>query len=366
MNAEEKTAVSDQNTDRAAIVPAPDKALTIPEKRLAGSPRCRNCNTPLQGPFCHYCGQPDKNLMRFFPALMRELLEDFLDFDSRFFRTLRPLLFQPGKLTRDYLDGRRFRYVTPLRLYLFSSIVFFFLAALLTSDQIKVETAATDSGGVEAPLTVNVHPEGAATDQPADEAPEDDSEVTDTITINGEPWDRETNPFIISWLPERANDWINDEIGESPKKGREIGKNPNLIVDKMFDVLPVTMFVLLPLVALLLKFWYLFAKKYYVEHLVFALHVHAFLFVVLTIIMLANALAAWQEAAGREAAAAAASWITTAFMLWVPAYVLIAMKRVYRQGWGMTLVKFCVVSISYLVLLGLATAIVAVVSFVML
>ena len=59
---------------------APNKGLTISAKRLAGSIDCTNCGTVLQGPFCHYCGQPDKSMLRFFPVLMRELLEDFLDF----------------------------------------------------------------------------------------------------------------------------------------------------------------------------------------------------------------------------------------------------------------------------------------------
>ena len=78
--------------------PATDRALTVAPDRLAGSPQCLNCGTTLQGPFCHYCGQPDRNFLRFFPVLLRELLEDFLDFDSRFMRTMKPLLFKPGKL----------------------------------------------------------------------------------------------------------------------------------------------------------------------------------------------------------------------------------------------------------------------------
>ncbi len=120
-------------------VPTPDGDLTLPPDRLAGSPQCLNCGTLLQGPFCHYCGQPDKNLLRFFPVLLRELMEDFLDFDSRFMRTMKPLLFKPGKLTRDYLDGRRFRYTPPLRLYIFSSIACFFLAALIAGDSIVID-----------------------------------------------------------------------------------------------------------------------------------------------------------------------------------------------------------------------------------
>lgn len=67
--------------------PKPDRALTVPPRRLAGSSACLNCGTPLKGPFCYYCGQPDRNFLRFFPALLRELLEDVLEFDSRFMRT---------------------------------------------------------------------------------------------------------------------------------------------------------------------------------------------------------------------------------------------------------------------------------------
>ena len=119
---------------------SPSKALTLPARRLRGSPACLNCGTPLKGPFCYYCGQPDKNLVRFFPALVRDVLEDFIDLDSRVVRTLKPLLLHPGKLTRDYLDGRRFRYTPPLRLYIFSSMIFFVLAATLAGSA----TAGTD------------------------------------------------------------------------------------------------------------------------------------------------------------------------------------------------------------------------------
>ena len=68
----------------------PSKSLTLKPRRLAGSERCLNCGTKLQGPFCHYCGQPDKRLMRFFPVLVREFFEDFLELDTRFSRTMKP------------------------------------------------------------------------------------------------------------------------------------------------------------------------------------------------------------------------------------------------------------------------------------
>ena len=129
----------------------------------------------------------------------------------------------------------------------------------------------------------------------ADTGETEDSEFrfdTDDFQFNGEPWNRETNPVDIKWLPNWLNDRINDEIEGSPEKAKQINENPNLIVDKVFDILPATMFILLPVVALIFKFWYLFAKKYYVEHLIFALHNHSFIFVAILIVgnQLANVL----------------------------------------------------------------------------
>lgn len=363
-------------------VPASDGSLTLRAKRLAGNAQCLNCGTPLQGPFCHYCGQPDKNFLRFFPVLLRELLEDFLDFDSRFMRTMRPLLFKPGKLTRDYLDGRRFRYTPPLRLYIFSSIACFFVAALLAADFIQINNDGQALSGIRIsniedpqvrealerldPEIQREIDEALREAAEADQGQETEGAASGTLNFNGEPWDRETNPVAIGWLPDWVNDWINDEIEKSPAKGRQIEQNPDIIKEKVFDVLPAAMFVLLPLVALLFKFWYLFSRKYYIEHLIFALHNHSFLFVVLLISLLAGALAEWVEPGGAGRVTRGVTWLNIAIGTWVPLYLLVSLKRVYRQGWFMTGMKFGLIGISYLLLLSLTTAFVALLSFVLL
>jgi hypothetical protein len=370
--------------------PKPDRALTVSPRRLAGSPACLNCGTPLKGPFCYYCGQPDRNFLRFFPALLRELLEDVLEFDSRFMRTMKPLLFKPGRLTRDYLEGRRFRYTPPLRLYLFSSIAFFVVAAVLSTNAIDLSIDRDRDG---APV-VTMRGDDEARVQKAREAleelppeireqlqidpdellaqppPEQDQEkawfkVSD-IQLNGQPWDRETNPVDIRWLPDWVNRRLNDEIEKSPDKAREINRNPNLIVEQVFDILPATMFILLPAVALLFKFWYLFARRYYIEHLIFALHNHSFLFVSLLLILGLSLLAGWLETSGALLAAQAASWLLIAISVWIPLYLLISLRHVYRQNWFLTLFKFGVIGISYITLLGIVTSIVALLGFVLL
>lgn len=379
MNSEQQA--EPENVVQKDEVIAPDKSLTLAARKLAGSACCLNCGTELKGPFCYYCGQPDRNFMRFFPALLRDMMEDVLDFDSRFMRTLKPLLFKPGRLTHDYMHGRRFRYAPPMRVYIFSSIVFFLLAAILSSNSINLEARNGD--------LIVVSPDTEEEQQKIEEALENlpDSvreeidveqaleEVHDEgafdvddldIQFNDEPWDRETNPVDIRWLPDWLNERINDEIEGSPQKAEQINENPNLIVDKVFDIAPATMFVLLPVVALIFKFWYMFAKRYYVEHLIFSLHNHSFIYVILILILLFGLAA--DMAAAREYATLATGlkWLIIAAWCWIPLYLLISLRTMYQQNWFLTLGKYFVIGISYVTLLAFVTTGVAIASFVLL
>ena len=382
MNSEQQAeAISDP--ENQSLVIAGDSSLTLAARKLAGSSNCLNCSTELKGPFCYYCGQPDRNFLRFFPALLRDLMEDLLDLDSRFMRTIKPLMFKPGKLTRDYMDGRRFRYAPPMRLYIFSSIVFFLLAAFLSSDLVTVTgqenndgivTLSTDTGEeqqiVEDALK-NVPPgvldEEEVKDIIANVNDEGDGKFsTDDISFNDEPWDRETNPVDLKWLPDWLNESINNEIEGSPKKAEMIGDNPDLIIDQVFDILPATMFVLLPFVALIFKFWYLFAKRYYVEHLIFSLHNHAFIFVSLILLLLNGLVVDLLNSYDYSTAADTIEWMLTVIGIWIPLYLLISLRVVYQQNWLLTIGKFIVIGISYATLLGLVTVSVAITSFVLL
>jgi len=364
-------------------VRAGDPALSLSPKKLAGSSNCLNCGTELKGPFCYFCGQPDRNFMRFFPVLLRDLMEDLFDLDSRFMRTMKPLLFKPGRLTRDYMEGRRFRYAPPMRLYIFSSIVFFLLAALMSSDLISIQDAPGDNVSIkvaDAPASKQQEVQDALDQLPAEVRQKIDEEKlvisgekkgvigfkASDIQFNEKPWDRETNPVDIQWLPDWLNERINDEIERSPQKAEQINANPNLIVDKVFDILPATMFILLPVVALIFKFWYLFAKRYYIEHLIFALHNHAFLFVSLTLILLAEIGKTLFAANGQPAAADAMQWVMIVIGSWIPLYLLISLRVAYKQNWFLTLCKFGLIGLSYMTLLAIVTSGVAIASFVLL
>jgi hypothetical protein len=385
MNSEtqEQAAIKPQNQ---TLVAADDPRLTLAANKLAGSTACLNCGTGLEGPFCFYCGQPDRNFMRFFPALLRDLLDDLLDLDSRFMRTLKPLLFKPGKLTRDYMIGRRFRYTPPMRLYIFSSIAFFLLATLLSNNVITVSGIVNpDDTGTPVqmsteneiiapldaldnlPLDENKKAEikQAIADSTAEEPTEEDFKLGD-FSFNDEPWDRETNPVDVKWFPHWLNERINDEIEGSPKKAEQINANPNLIVDQVFDILPATMFVLLPVVALIFKFWYLFARRFYVEHLIFSLHNHAYIFVSVILLLLAVEAGDLFSNRGYTGAATGSEWFIAAISIWMPLYLLISLRVVYQQNWFLTIGKFIVIGISYVALLILITSGVAIASFVLL
>ena len=384
MNSEQQAA-TDAEPEEQALVPTCNPAYTLAARKLAGSAKCLNCGTELKGPFCYFCGQPDRNFMRFFPALLRDLMEDLLDLDSRFMRTIKPLFFKPGRLTRDYMNGRRFRYAPPMRLYIFSSIVFFLLAAFLSSDAITIGDVENNNGIIhmsadseEEQQTLedalsNIPPdvrEQIDIDQAISEANDEEKNQnwfkSEDISFNDEPWNRETNPVDINWLPDWINDRINDEIEGSPQKAQQINDNPNLLVDKVFDILPATMFVLLPVVALIFKFWYLFAKRYYVEHLIFSLHNHSFIFVSLIMILLANVAGSFLNLHGYPAAVTTTEWLVIIISIWIPIYLLISLRVVYQQGWWLTLGKFFVIGISYVTLLSLVTSGVAIASFVLL
>jgi len=102
------------------------------------------------------------------------------------------------------------------------------------------------------------------------------------------------------------------------------------------------------------------------EHLIFSLHNHSFLFVSLILILLANLVATLLSNYGYATTAAAAEWLAIVIGIWIPVYLLISLRVVYQQNWLMTLGKFTLIGFSYLTLLSIVTSGVAIASFVLL
>lgn len=357
--------------------------LTVAEKRLNHSSECQNCGTALQGAYCHFCGQPDKNFFRFFPALFREMMGDLLDLDSRITRTLKPLLFQPGKLADDYMHGRRFRYTSPVRLYLFSSIIFFLLIGFITNFEIQHGFDSHKNASQEnvatvpphdSPLTQSDTDPGGDKDETAEESPAEKTTDLSISSDEGSSISIDLNAGLdtvdIPLMPQILNDWINAELEKSDAKSKAIEEDPTIIADKIFELLPMTVFILLPVFALILKAFYILSKRYYTEHLIFALYNHSFIFVLVTVLFLLELSATLMANMG---------WISKdgwlyllldqqslILLVWMPLYFWLGLKRFYRQGWMITSVKLVGIGIVYTALLATLTAFVAVLSFLLL
>jgi hypothetical protein len=186
------------------------------------------------------------------------------------------------------------------------------------------------------------------------------AELQDGAATNTASDDDRKNRLRIGWLPDALNARLDAAIVRMRSNLKQARSDPAArarIVAGMFGVLPQTMFVLVPLFAVLLKITYLFKRRLYIEHLMVALYSHAFIFLSLLLLALANlarsALPPW--------AATGTGWLQGAIWVWLPIYLLLMQKRVYRQGWFLTALKYCFIGVCYSVLLTFAVAAAAVI-----
>lgn len=290
--------------------------------RLPAPGACPNCGSSLITHYCAHCGQENRDYHIAFHRLVLDFLGDNFTFDSRLFRSLKPLLLRPGQLTRDYMDGRRARHIPPLRMYLFISILFF---ALLASGSLADAGLEREAGAAAPENVVTADDSGGA------------------VRLNGEE---------LTGISEEWDPWLQ----RVARNARLYGENQALFVQKFLNRLPVAMFVMLPIYALLLKLLYLFSRRYYMEHLIFAFHVHAFTFLVFI------GLEIWSSWLA-PALGVTMHWsVVTAITLWIMLYPWFAMRRTYGQGWWMTTLKYLSLGFIYtLVILptGLASTAVA-------
>ncbi|OOG65559.1 hypothetical protein B0E46_04245 [Rhodanobacter sp. B04] len=168
-------------------------------------------------------------------------------------------------------------------------------------------------------------------------------------------------PVQITWLPDVANARLT-EIGQQIHRNWQTfmhgdpvasAEAKQRMINGIFGVLPPTMFVLIPVFATLLKLFYVFRRRLYMEHLIVALHSHAFLFLGLLLITVTGMLSTWLRPHAAWTGYAL-GLLQTALILWIPTYLLVMQKRIYRQGWTMTVLKFWCIGWGYLWLLAIA------------
>lgn len=330
---------------------------------------CENCGAPLYGKYCYACGQPTTGMVRHFSSVMSDIADSVLNIDERVFKTLAPLYLQPGKLTLDYFAGKRARYVTPFRLVFFLAIIAFFAAQITVRagyGHLPTKEISISTGSGKPKVSVIATPKQT----PAPVSSDDGGFAHGNLDFgSGTLWNRDTKPLTISWLPGFVNDSLNDLIGNAQQQlyAMSSGSWTDQQTARrkfslgMFAAAPTVLFVLLPVFALMLKVFYIFKKRLYMEHLIVAMHSHAFLMLSVLVLVVLGVL--------RRALQPHAGWLVvpfdlldTAVWIWVFVYLWLMQKRIYRQGWFMTNVKYWSLGFCYTILLGFGFVFVALLS----
>ncbi len=322
---------------------------------------CQNCNTTLQGPFCHVCGQPERTPVRALVALGGDAFDYLFDVDSRLLRTLRDLFFRPGRLTEAYLRGQRMSFVRPLRIYIvISALLFVVVSSTSNFDDGDLEPGPLPTGPELMSLPADAFapgppaPKVAVTPPPRPDgvpppAPKLYSRKPINLTIfDDQPWHAINNPLHIPALPQWANEQLNLFIGTVVQKTELARDNPKRLAAEFLRVLPQSMFVLLPIFALLLKLVLVFKRRLYMEHLMVAIHSHTFIFMgILVAIGMGSIASVWPT-----------SWtnfwelFSGIAVAWIPINLFVMQKRVYRQSFFGALFCAAIIGTLYLFLLS--------------
>jgi hypothetical protein len=253
---------------------------------------CRNCGAPLGGAYCAACGQRNGSPEPTFRELAAEAWEAFVDVDGRVATTLRLLLTRPGELTAQYLAGRRARFLSPLRLYLTCSLAFFLLDAALPDGQ---GALAVDTRGQVV---------GARDALSADDA---------AAGVSGPEWSRRVQRGL-----------------------RRSAADQRGFTARLRERAPQVIFALVPWQGALVAAAYRRRRRTFPAHLVFALHVHAFVYCLLA----AAAVVGW-------ALPGSDGWTDAVVLAGVAAYLPVAMRRVYGGRWRAALLRAAAVGAVY-------------------
>lgn len=316
-------------------------------------PYCENCGAQLHGHWCGQCGQPAIDYRRSFRHVIVDVLDSFLNWDSKFVATVGWLIVRPWRLTNEFLAGHRVRYLHPLRLYLFASILFFFVvnywAKSFHVDPSKL--SSQDRAEVEADLAQeNISPEIREKVRDAMRAktsPQPGPGAGQTPAVMATP---EVNPIIQFDPGERKTTFEKWLETRAKEKLGEHGSNLQLFLKGLINNLPYMVLCCIPLFAFVLKILYIRRHVFYIDHLVYALHIHTFAYVGIMLIGLIT------MGLNRIVPPSVGGWIVGLFWLWFAIQVLMSIRRVYRQGWFLSVFKFFVGGLVYLIVFLVALA----------
>lgn len=325
---------------------------------------CKNCNVKYRKDFrfCPHCGQQNKDELTV-SILFYNTITNYFSFDARFFKSIPPLLFKPGYLAKSFIDGRRTTFLHPAQMYLFISVLFFFLmTTLVVSDQIKqidkklknpkiVETVEAVEDSLKSRALKNNSSEQLSFLQPhlnttlendsleGDQTPipilieENDSIEKDIISL-GKTTARLLDSLTEKKVPEKeilmamgmrenAGFFTQKLYAQGLKLYQQRGTN---LLQTIYETLPFAIFILLPIFALLLKLFF-YKQGVYSNHLVFSFYFFSFLFFVFTTQLITNEFVDLP------------TWFDSLVVFSTGLYLLLAVKQFYFSTWTSAILK---------------------------
>ena len=284
------------------------------------TPDCLNCGMPLNGVnYCPTCGQ--ENDARKLPAwkLITEGVSGFFSVDSKVFRSFRPMLTKPGQIVLNYTAGKRASYLQPARMYLSVSIIFFLLQSILSGSAVQIEPVESDL-----------------------------DQEKENIVIFFEPDSLSKNEYSrIAYYVQKHPQWSWEQVKEASgvRSGfwkefyhRHAQKMMNMEWESFMDYIkskmPLILFLILPVLALILKLFYLRKGIYYVDHLIFAFYTPSALFMLLTIGIIVDTIYGTS--------------MELLFSILLLFYIYFSLRRVYQQSRLVSVVKLFAISFAYI------------------
>jgi len=329
---------------------------------------CLNCGTIVQGRYCQNCGQENIEPKENFWQLLNHFFNDITHFDGKFLPSLKYVLFRPGFLPKEYVKGRRASYLNPVRMYIFTSAIFFLLffsffnkeGDIITDMTINGKTPkqalALDSASF-ANYTANINKNNDKGEVPMtrDEFRHYVDSIKEKvgITISGsssrfsskEEYDSLRKAGIVKhgWF---RRQFVYKEIAINKKYNNDSKRIIEALRETFVHSIPQMLFVSLPLLALILKLVYVRRRKefYYISHLIFGAYLYIFIFLLLLLIF------------GLGALNSGLHWgflkfLKTMLIIGIFVYEYLALYKFYRQGWFRTLMKFILINILFVIMI---------------
>ena len=296
---------------------------------------CPNCGQQKQSRFCAICGQNDRDYNRSTLSIIRSFISETLEMDSRFLQTAKDMFCSPGKLTLEFRRNRRATYSSPVKLYLLTSILYFFVFSMVVDfappfgrgefkgppprvDVIPVDEQDVDLDATIAEIRKHLEPDIFRKLIEIRKRP--DGAISKIVlnqflkNISGDYVQRRFTPFLLGALVNFLH-------------------TPDIVLELYMDNMPLCMLVLMPWYAILLKLLYLSSKTPFAHHIIFTIHIFSLSFVVLTGGMLLDQLLEKTGILG-------GSMLISCIVAYLIIYVVIALRVNFQQGWLLTISKF--------------------------